>query len=482
MGIVYLAEHVHLGRKVALKVLDETLLNQRTLRERFFAEARAASASGHPNIVEIFDASVLDDGRPYLAMEYLEGRDLAQAMHESRLDDLEILQLMVEATRGVRAAHEVGVVHRDLKPDNIFLAGPRDAYQVKVLDFGIAWGGFVGDTRLTKTGFAMGTPGYMAPEQSLGADPDPTLDIYALGVMMYELFTGELPFDDEAPVEMLRRKLVEPAPALAASRPDLHPELCALVDACLATRPEDRPATVAELEARLEAVSSRSGERPIGAAEPAADAGKKKIGGRLLAASTLALALVAVVGGWAFAGPESTSDRVESPTIAVAPEPPVQPARTVVVPPAAPREAPPVEVSPVEPELEPEPKPAGDEEPRNQDGERSLKVPDSSKRSVSPRRSKEHSSRTTAPSSSSDVDCERMRRAARDARVILDWKAVLDRTSEGQCWPSSAERTRLRVKAMMELERFDSCIRLGRRSSDPEVQRWVSLCKARLDR
>ena len=249
MGIVYLAEHLTVGRKVAVKVLTHEWSRHDVVALRFKEEARAASAAGHPNIVEVFDAGTLPDGRLYIVMEYLTGRSLfEEVMDRGVLPPLRSCRIVREIARAVAAAHEVGIIHRDLKPDNVMLMDRGDDEVIKVLDFGISASAVrsAEEQRLTRPGHCLGTPEYMAPEQAIGAEPAPTFDIYAIGVLFYEMLTGEPPFVSQNMVEVLTRKATERAPPLLQMRPDVPPPLAELIDRCVEMDPAKRPQTIPE--------------------------------------------------------------------------------------------------------------------------------------------------------------------------------------------------------------------------------------------
>jgi len=244
MGTVYLAEHVTVGRKVAIKVLTHEWSEHEVVARRFKEEARAASAAGHPNIIEVFDAGELPDRRLFIVMEFLTGRSLYEELVESGpLDVLRACRIMRDVARAVRAAHGVGIIHRDLKPDNIMLVNRGEGEMVKVLDFGISASAdrTPEEQRLTIPGHALGTPEYMAPEQSKGRPPTEQFDIYALGVMLYESLAGEPPFVSENVVEVLARKATEAPPRLDMRRGGLPPPLVELVHACIEVDPGRRP-------------------------------------------------------------------------------------------------------------------------------------------------------------------------------------------------------------------------------------------------
>lgn len=244
MGTVYLAEHVTVGRKVAIKVLTHEWSEHEVVARRFKEEARAASAAGHPNIIEVFDAGELPDRRLFIVMEFLTGRSLYEELVEvGPLDVLRACRIIRDVARAVRAAHGVGIIHRDLKPDNIMLVNRGEGEMVKVLDFGISASAdrTPEEQRLTIPGHALGTPEYMAPEQSKGRPPTEQFDIYALGVMLYEALAGEPPFVSENVVEVLARKATEPPPRLDMRRGGLPPPLVELVHACIEVDPARRP-------------------------------------------------------------------------------------------------------------------------------------------------------------------------------------------------------------------------------------------------
>ncbi|MDB4937036.1 MAG: Serine/threonine protein kinase, partial [Labilithrix sp.] len=202
MGTVYEAEHLGLGRSVAIKVLNPAQAKKRVAVKRFQQEARAAGAIGHPNICEVYDLGLLDDGSPYLVMEKLIGTTLAdRILREGGLPFDEVADVMIQVLSGLIAAHDKGIVHRDIKPENIFLARRVGCPPiVKILDFGVSkmmpqFQGGDEQLDLTRTGMVMGTPYYMSPEQARGErNLDGRVDVYACGVMMYESIVGKRPF------------------------------------------------------------------------------------------------------------------------------------------------------------------------------------------------------------------------------------------------------------------------------------------------
>jgi eukaryotic-like serine/threonine-protein kinase len=234
MGEVYAAEHVHIEKRVAIKLLRSEIITNEQAVIRFRREAKETSSIGHRNIIAIEDFGTLPDGRIYLAMELLAGLPLNEMLHASvtgqaPLDTGRLLHILIQTGHGLAAAHQKGIVHRDMKPENVFITSGDDGQDVpKILDFGIAKvSGADGNNHLTQTGTIFGTPYYMAPEQALGQQVDHRADIYAVGVIMYECFTGALPFVGESFMGILTQHITaEPAPPGQAARSqgrELHP-------------------------------------------------------------------------------------------------------------------------------------------------------------------------------------------------------------------------------------------------------------------
>jgi serine/threonine protein kinase len=256
MGKVYLAEHVEIGKRVALKVLHPSYSRMPDLVERFRREARAASKIGHPNIVDVTDSGTTADGSVYFVMEYLEGVELGSVIErEGAIDPARALKICGQICRALSAAHAQGIVHRDLKPENVFLITRDGATDVvKVLDFGIAKtteAEAARERRLTSPGMAMGTPEYMAPEQAAGRPADARCDIYALGAIMYEMVTGQPPYSGDNFMEILTKKATQDPPPPTAIRPDLAPQVSDLVMQSMARNPDNRPQTMETLEYEL---------------------------------------------------------------------------------------------------------------------------------------------------------------------------------------------------------------------------------------
>lgn len=247
MGRVYRAEQKMLGRTVAVKIIHPHLLGDETVEARFITEARAASQLNHPNSVGVIDFGKFE-GRLYMVMEYLRGRDLATVAHEEGPLELDrIIDIMNQTLAALEEAHHVGIIHRDLKPENIVLSPLRAGGDfVKVLDFGLAKvlevAKIASNKRITDPGMVCGTPEYMAPEQARGDDLDHRADLYACGVLLYELLAGQLPFEGASPREVVLMHLSQIPPDLNIMAPDrdLPKALVDVVMKALAKDPSDR--------------------------------------------------------------------------------------------------------------------------------------------------------------------------------------------------------------------------------------------------
>lgn len=251
MGTVYRAQHLLLRREVALKLLASELTRDPVMRERFLREAQATHMLRHPNIVEVFDVA-LDGSRVFLVMELLEGEGLASWLGAGPLDVVRTLRVVRPVVAALARAHSLGVVHRDIKPENVFIARqPEGDPVVKVLDFGIAH--LRHEARLTAPGEVFGTPEYLAPEIARGEDCVPASDLYAVGVMLFEMVTGTQPFDGDL-AQLIAHHRDTPAPSARARNPAIPAELDALIGTLLRKDPAARGGGAAALAERLDAM------------------------------------------------------------------------------------------------------------------------------------------------------------------------------------------------------------------------------------
>jgi serine/threonine-protein kinase len=258
MGDVYKALHVNLDVPVALKILKKALLSDPTVVQRFHREARAASRLRHPNVINVTDFGQNDDGTLYMAMEYVAGKSLARVIAEEfPLHEQRVVRIGEQILAALAEAHAGQILHRDLKPENVMLESRRNEPDtVKVLDFGIAkiqMPGDGGSATLTQAGLVCGTPGYMSPEQWSGQELDARCDLYSVGVILYEMLTGKLPFEAATPLEIVRKHLTE-KPVPPSGRDPGHPvspDLDALVMRALSADRERRSSGAEEMRADL---------------------------------------------------------------------------------------------------------------------------------------------------------------------------------------------------------------------------------------
>jgi serine/threonine-protein kinase len=266
MGVVYEAEHAALGNRVAIKLMLEKYNNDTEAMTRFTREAHAATRIGNPHIIQVLDISTAPDGRAFVVMELLEGQPLSRLLERAgALPPQRALSIMRQVLRAVGAAHAKGIVHRDLKPDNIFLLdqeGDEGRDFVKLLDFGISK---IIDpdlqaaaTKLTTTGVVMGTPLYMAPEQAMGAEIDHQADVYACGVILYEMLAGKPPFEGQTYAVLVAKLLTTEPPLLSEVRPTLAPKLVAAVHRALEKDPKNRYASAEAFLTALPGTQSAS--------------------------------------------------------------------------------------------------------------------------------------------------------------------------------------------------------------------------------
>jgi eukaryotic-like serine/threonine-protein kinase len=331
MGTVYEVRHVTLGRRFALKVLRRDIADAEHTA-RFLQEAKAAAAIGHPNIVAVSDFGEVRLGGPgssavpYFVMEYLTGISLAALLRvEKTLPPQRAAGILLQCASGLAAAHAAGVIHRDLKPDNVFLTPTAEKEFVKLLDFGVAK--MAGQGRLTRAGMVFGTPHYMSPEQAAGQSVDHRADVYALGVILYECFAGHVPFEADTYMGVLTKHMFATPEPIQQAAPDasLLGALGPIAMRCLAKSPADRYANMIEVAAAIEKAMSEpsvrssgrlsagaverqqgsgsgSGSIPqrdadsLGGSDPALTPLKPRIGARTLGLGAATLALVGVLG------------------------------------------------------------------------------------------------------------------------------------------------------------------------------------------
>ena len=273
MGVVFSARHAVIERPLAIKVLKREVMRDTATIRRFVQEAKAASRIGHPNIVDVTDFGTTPDGMTYSVMEFVDGQTLGSAIrHGAPFPPLRAVKIAAQIARALGAAHDKGIIHRDLKPENVFLLD-RDGRTdfVKIVDFGIAkvapQPGQAEGPRLTRAGSVFGTPEYMAPEQAAGrGDTDGRVDIYALGIILYEMVCGKVPHRGDSMVRTLAMQMLDPVAPPSKVRPDLEipPELEAVIMNALAKKREQRFQTMGELLAALEKVHTVIGQSITG--------------------------------------------------------------------------------------------------------------------------------------------------------------------------------------------------------------------------
>jgi serine/threonine protein kinase len=239
MGSVFAARHVIDGHVAALKVLREDQVRQNRAIERMMREAAVLASVQHPGVPRFFECGTLADGRPWIAMELVDGAPLHDTLVDAKLSHEIVMELVFQLADVLAAAHARGVTHRDLKPENVLLTPNDEAFPLRVIDWGIAIN--QSTPRFTNHDEAIGTPTYMAPEQARGGAATSHTDIYGLGIVAYQALAGRAPFTAENPVEILVQHLSSPVPNLSRRCPDAPIGLCELVEAMLAKRGDERP-------------------------------------------------------------------------------------------------------------------------------------------------------------------------------------------------------------------------------------------------
>ncbi len=253
MGRVYEARHLRLkDRRFAIKVLHAEMARDAEIVARFQREAESASSIGHPNVIDVYDVHTTPDGVPYIVGEFLDGHEFGvQLEKQGRVDVATAVNIARQVCRALSAAHKKGIVHRDMKPENVFLVEHDGAVTVKVIDFGISKAAEAGKANLTKTGMIMGTPSYMSPEQARGDRVDHRADVYAVGAMLYHSLTGKKPFETDDPASTLSLVLTEEPDRPRKLAPDIPEALELVIQRAMAKEAADRFGSMEELEAAL---------------------------------------------------------------------------------------------------------------------------------------------------------------------------------------------------------------------------------------
>ena len=511
MGAVYLGEHLAVGRKVAIKVLHAEWSQTQEVAARFAAEARTASAIGHPGIVDVLDAGSLDDGRLFLVMEHLDGRDLDRTLEaEGPMAPLRACRIVRAVAEAIAAAHAAGVIHRDLKPDNIIVVARGGEEVVKVLDFGVAADTErrAGTAARTTPGTTIGTPEHMSPEQAIGEAVGPHFDIYALGSVLFTLIAGRPPLVDANPLRLLGRKQSEAAPPLGSLVEGLPRALVELVADALAIDVGARPASVGAFVERLDGAIAalEAGPEIVGAGTnevAAAQAGTGRSRSRPGAAVWASVGLLAIAGlTWGVVGssavgePGSTRDSAAAPGLvtrdagledgpAAAPEGGSSGAAGtgsggaieagMAAATAAPGEG--ASEGPVQDEGrrgallavgEPAAPGAVVEAPRERGGSGGRGAGVVGGRRRAPEEAAHRSSR-----------CAQVRELVRVARDAFRWETVLELARDRSCWEVRDDARKLEVQARMELGDLDGCVRAAEGMGDREVTRWREICRKR---
>jgi len=262
MGRVYEARHTRIGSKrFAIKMLHPEFARQPEVISRFQREAEAAAAIHSPYVVDVYDIDRTSDGRPFIVGEYLDGKEFANYLDEiGKMAVGPAVRVVRQICKALASAHQKGVVHRDMKPENVFLTGGIDQPVAKVIDFGISKLGDTPGTALTKTGMIMGTPSYMAPEQARGERVDHRADIYAVGAILYCALTGQRPFDRDDPTSTLTAVLTQDPPRPRSLEPSIPEGLEMIIQRAMAKRPDDRYQSIAEFDAELASYDPGEGE------------------------------------------------------------------------------------------------------------------------------------------------------------------------------------------------------------------------------
>src|SRR5712691_1380313 len=269
MAVVYRACQESLDRTVAVKILSENLAASTEFMERFRREACTAANLRHPNVITVHDYGQDERGVPYLVLEYIEGPTLADLM-DAGLEDARVPNLLDQIAAGLDYAHARGVIHRDIKPGNVLMT---DDGRAVLADFGLAW--LLEGAQLTLTGGVIGTPEYMSPEQAAGNPIDHRSDVYALGVVLYEMLVGDRPFVAETPIGVLLMHLPDEPPSLLEARPDLPRAVAEVLEKALVKYPNERYSSAGELARAFRAAFSGVQPRVLAEAQPLVEAAQQ---------------------------------------------------------------------------------------------------------------------------------------------------------------------------------------------------------------
>jgi len=470
MAIVYRAIDHDLGVEVALKVVSLAAIRSETTA-RFENEARlGASLSGHPHVVRPLSVGQLDgpkgfEGRMYLVTELVVGTDLDFEMrvHRTGLPALRACRIARDVARALTSLHERGIVHRDIKPGNVLLTGCDEAEHAKIIDFGLAYatgdGWEAKSPDLTQDGHAPGTALYMSAQQLAHERPKAAFDIFSFGVMLYEMFSGDPPYDRYPLGEIIAYRCDpkrKPYP-IAKMCSELPIEMTTLVDRCMSYEPDSRPSAAELVRALDEILGERTAVQPTAV----------RRGGWIF---TLAATAAVAVGVVAFYWWPGDGRLTEESTAAVA-----QPAR------AAASYAK-VDAADGSEALDAESSGTGDPEAM---GSTSTATGPTDEPGAGPSDPTQASVRSAPrPAPAPEVDrCSEEVRAARAAAKRSKWTRVLQLTKKRKCWKPDAldERTRFRTQALFETGRYAECAQQGQGSNDGRVARWAKICKANVE-
>jgi eukaryotic-like serine/threonine-protein kinase len=493
MAALYRGHHVATGAKVAIKVQRSGDEDDATVAARFVREGEVMGRlSGVPNVVQVHDMGALPDGRRYLVMEWVEGDNLEERLDGLRNADAmlsidDACRLLGDVARALDAAHRAAIVHRDVKPSNIMIdRGLADREVAKLLDFGISAdlgsGGHSVD--LTATGVVLGTSGYVAPEQAVGLPANPAFDVYALGVVLFEAITGRaMPPEGLGPIRL---------PRLGELRKGVPAELEALVERCMSRDPSQRPASAAEVADVLESVrSQRAAERSMAGAVVVAASGPSSAAGAIAERSTVAavtrppwpwigaLAIVLALGGglawWVSRGERAqTVEGMERRAGAAGAGREVDDASALGV-----------EAGHVAGGTGTEAGETGHEAGATA-GSTGAGVDHETAGTAgasSPAETGASDSGSASASAPSRAHCRRTRDEAQAALGRRDWPAVLRASGDRACWSTAdqrLDRKAMRVKAWLELRRYDRCVTEGKGETDPRVAKLTKHCREKL--